>query len=871
MIGRTLATYRVLSKLGAGGMGEVYRARDEKLDRDVAVKVLPTGLLGDETARSRFRKEAKALSRFTHPHVATLLDFGSADGVDYLVMELVPGRTLAESLRNGPLPAKDVVRLGTQLARGLKAAHEQGIVHRDLKPSNLCLTGDGLLKILDFGLAQLAPAPSEANRDETPTETAAGKIVGSPPYMSPEQLLGKDVDARSDVYSAGACLYELATGRKPHGERSGASLTEAILHEAPEPASRVNADVPAGLASVIAKAMDKDPGLRYQGAGELLVDLERLQQGSEAGASREVLGRGRGGRASRLLPWAVGVGVAVVVAAAAVFFGWSTRAPRILGSRAVTRGLSTTADPGWASDGTRVYYSETRKGVTKYYQAPLAGGEPSEIPIPFPFGHILAYLPRQGALLVNGSDAGSFTQVEGPPLWLVRVPSGEVRRLGNLKAWQAAVSPDEQRLALVYRIGRVARIALAKADGSDLHELLKLPAGRKSWVSWAPDGERLRFGSTGPAGHEDEEWIWEMSVRGETPRPLWRGGAGRWTPDGRHFIFARPQGARGRSRSDLWAARDRSWLPGPRPSPVRLSFGPMSLFSPGFGPDGRQLYAWGDVLHGELLRYDAGTQRLESYLGGVSGHFADASPDAQWVAFVTYPEAELWKCRPDGSQRVQLSRPGTATAFPRWSPDGREIAFLGLEPGEERFSLRRVSAGGSGEEVLARPEPGAYFSDVCWLPEGEGLVFWRPLANQHGIFKLDLRTKQVSLLPGAGNLMQAICSRQGHVLSWQQEPKPTYRILRHGRTEWEDVGFHFLSYPNWTRDGEAIIGLKWEGLRVERFDLKNGRWTTVVDLAQTPLVMSDYGSWMGLAADDSPVVLRDRGSRDLYALDWEAP
>ncbi len=297
----------------------------------------------------------------------------------------------------------------------------------------------------------------------------------------------------------------------------------------------------------------------------------------------------------------------------------------------------------------------------------------------------------------------------------------------------------------------------------------------------------------------------------------------------------------------------------------------MSLFSPGFGPDGRHLYAWGDVLHGELLRYDARTQRLESYLGGVSGHFADASPDAQWVAFVTYPEAELWKCRPDGSQRVQLSRPGTATAFPRWSPDGREIAFFGLEPGEERFSLRRVSGGGGGEEVLARPEPGAYFSDVCWLPEGEGLVFWRPLAGQHGIFKLDLRTKQISLLPGAGNLMQSICSRQGDVLAWQETPEPTYRILRHGRTEWEDVDSHFLAYPNWTRDGEAIIGLKWEGQRVERLDLKTRQWTTVLDLAETPLVMSDYGSWMGLAADDSPVVLRDRGTRDLYALDWEAP
>ena len=175
-------------------------------------------------------------------------------------MELVPGRTLAESLRNGPLPAKDVVRLGAQLARGLRAAHEQGIVHRDLKPSNLCLTGDGLLKILDFGLAQLAPAPSEANRDETPTETAAGKIVGSPPYMSPEQLLGKDVDTRSDVYSAGACLYELATGRKPH---AGA---ERGVVDGGDPARGAGAG---------------EPGERRRAGGPRLGDRQGDGQGSE--------------------------------------------------------------------------------------------------------------------------------------------------------------------------------------------------------------------------------------------------------------------------------------------------------------------------------------------------------------------------------------------------------------------------------------------------------------------------------------------------------------------------------------------------------------------------------------------------------------
>ena len=277
MIGRTLSHYRIEERLGAGGMGEVYRARDEKLGRDVALKVLPSGSLADDEARRRFRKEAAVLSRLSHPHIATLHDFDSADGIDFLVMELVTGPTLEQELRKGPLPEKDVVRLGSQLARGLVAAHEQGVIHRDLKPSNLQLTSDGMLKILDFGVAHLERGAAPTGGEATATETAAGEVLGSPPYMAPEQLLGKAVDARTDLYAAGACLYELATGKRPYGDKRGPQLTEAILHEAPARPRGQDGPVSPGLQAVILKALDKDPELRYQTAKELLVDLERLQ------------------------------------------------------------------------------------------------------------------------------------------------------------------------------------------------------------------------------------------------------------------------------------------------------------------------------------------------------------------------------------------------------------------------------------------------------------------------------------------------------------------------------------------------------------------------------------------------------------------
>ena len=255
-----------------------------------------------------------------------------------------------------------MVRLGTQLARGLAAAHEQGIVHRDLKPSNLCLTADGLLKILDFGLARLAPARSTEQTQETPTETAAGRVVGSPPYMSPEQLVGKEADARSDVYSAGACLYELATGRRPYGEKSGALLVDAILHETPEPAGRVEGGGPGGPRDVIAKAMDKEPGLRYQTARELLVDLERLQMGSEAAntARPSPPAAEAASRSRRVWPWALAA--AALVGLLALAPSCSGQPPRITGVRALAPDLEGASERSWydgslwASDGESVYY-----------------------------------------------------------------------------------------------------------------------------------------------------------------------------------------------------------------------------------------------------------------------------------------------------------------------------------------------------------------------------------------------------------------------------------------------------------------------------------------------------------------------------------
>lgn len=277
MIGQTLGHYRVLEKVGSGGMGVVYHAHDEQLDRDVAVKVLPSGTLSDDSMRRHFRKEAMALAKLNHPHIETVYDFGTQNGVDYLVMEYLPGKTLADRLAAGALPEKDVIDLGMQIASALEEAHERGIVHRDLKPANIAVTAKGYAKILDFGLAKLLRPVDEGTTEIFSDSQAA---AGTLPYMPPEQLKGERVDGRADIYTIGAVLYEAASGLRPFREELASRLIDAILHQPVVPPRALNPRITLELETTILKCLDKDPERRYQSARELLVDLRRMQDSS---------------------------------------------------------------------------------------------------------------------------------------------------------------------------------------------------------------------------------------------------------------------------------------------------------------------------------------------------------------------------------------------------------------------------------------------------------------------------------------------------------------------------------------------------------------------------------------------------------------
>ena len=271
MIGQTVSHYRITGELGAGGMGVVYEARDLKLDRPVALKFLPPDLTRDPGAKARFVNEARAASALDHPNICTIHEIDETDdGRLFIAMARYAGETLKERIARGPLPLEEALEIAQQAAQGLAKAHEQGIVHRDIKPANIFLTSDGLVKIVDFGLAKLA--------DQT-RMTRTGTTVGTLSYMSPEQARGEDVDARSDVFSSGVVFYELLTGKLPfRGDRDGAVIY-AILHADPEPLASLRSDLPQDVQQVIDKALAKECAERYQSAADMLQDLEHLREG----------------------------------------------------------------------------------------------------------------------------------------------------------------------------------------------------------------------------------------------------------------------------------------------------------------------------------------------------------------------------------------------------------------------------------------------------------------------------------------------------------------------------------------------------------------------------------------------------------------
>jgi len=544
--GTKLGEYEVKSLVGAGGMGEVYRARDSRLGRDVAIKVLPSCLSADSDRLRRFEQEARAAAALNHPNILAVHQMGTYEGAPYLVSELLEGETLREQIKRGRLSVRKVIDYGVQIARGLAAAHEKGIVHRDLKPENLFVTKDGRVKILDFGLAKLTQPQSGSEHDAaTLTEgTEAGVVMGTVGYMSPEQVRGQATDHRADIFAFGAVLYEMLAGKRAFQKPTSPETMTAILNEDPPGISQITANVPPALQRVVHRCLEKNPEQRFQSASDLAFALDALSEtSSAAAASPEKSAR----RVSRVWP------VAAVVAAAVVgvlLLRVRTSPHPEPKHELVERQL--TANPpensvnsgALSRDGKYLAYTDFSR---KLSLLAIDGGELRQLPLPALY-RVVSWYPDGNHLLLNGGD-----------LWKISTWDLSLRKLWSGHVWAAALSPDGSQIAFA---AEGHELWLMGADGEEPHKIFAVGAQEAlTGMAWSPTGHRLAYIRHHPSTSEKTEATLETCDLAGGARTVvlsdpelinLDGEAGiAWLPDGR-IIYTKNSAA---AESDLWAIR----------------------------------------------------------------------------------------------------------------------------------------------------------------------------------------------------------------------------------------------------------------------------------------------------------------------------
>ena len=633
-------------------MGEVYHARDTRLDRSVAIKVLPAALVDSPDARQRFEREARAVASLSHPHICAIFDVGRQGERDYLVMEYLAGETLASRLRRGPLPLDEALTTASQIAGALVMAHRAGIVHRDLKPGNVMLTQSGA-RLLDFGLARHSEAQAHDATTVVSTEpiTATGAIVGTLPYMAPEQIDGRPVDPRTDIFAFGAVLYEMLAGRRAFDASSQAALIGSILQAHPPSMRTITSTVPPAVDRLVSRCLAKDPDQRWQSVDEIQTALATMQS------------RRRG-----WLP--VSAALAVTAAAVvAVYLGVSGKPvsmPRVTAIRRVTHDPTIKETP--YSDGTRVFYTYWREGFagTSTLQVPLVGGESTPFVTPFKNPYIHDLDSARGALLISDGAGGQ--------LCMMPTAGGQPRPLGQIHTRFAALSPDGRRIAF----GTDDGLFVSESDGAGARRLLK-PAGAVYAPRWSADGRRIRFTLVETATVRS---MWETWADGTGAHPLlpgWKQACcGTWTPDGRYFVFEADQDG----DYAIWALADEPshwWRRGPMAAPLKLTSGPMRYENVMPGADGRVLLALGtSPSMGELVRFNEKSGRFEPMLPGIAARDLDFSRDGQWIAYVDNANCHVVaeQSRWDRSETTDISACTCelASLVPGWNAPGLLLA-----------------------------------------------------------------------------------------------------------------------------------------------------------------------------------------------------
>jgi eukaryotic-like serine/threonine-protein kinase len=711
--GTTLGPYQILAPLGAGGMGEVYRARDERLKRDVAVKVLPAELSADAERRTRFEREARAASALSHPNILTIYDIGSSNGTVYIAMELVDGGTLKDLTASGPVPTRKLLELATQVADGLAAAHAAGIVHRDLKPANVMVSKHGYAKILDFGLAKLVtPEDQEVSGLKTAAgdATRPGMVMGTVGYMSPEQAAGRTVDYRSDQFSFGSILYEMATGKRAFERSTTAETLTAIIREEPEPVSQLNARIPAPVRWIVERCLTKDPEDRYGTTKDLARDLAQIRDHlSEAPVSAEV----SGARASAalevpkawrsLLPWLVGAAVlAAVVGFGAYAAGRKSVVSAIPSFRQLTfqRGEIHTAR--FAPDGQTVIYSAAWEDrPVEIFVSRL------ESPESRPFGlkgASLLSVSSTGELAVslNRRSAGGFSRTG--TLARIGMTGGGTPREIQEDVQAADWTPDGTNLAIVRTV-----------DG---HNRLEYPIGKvlfdagSGWISYpriSRDGGTVAF-MEHPTFPDDGGYVSVVDREGhkKTLTPLYAAEAGlAWSPRGDEIWFAAAEVG----NNSLYAATRSGSI-----RPLARVTGNLVLHD--VTADGRVLLSH-DTLRSGMLGLAPGETKERDLSWLDWSNVVDISPDGKTMVFFESGEGggpgySCYLRTTDGSPPVRLGE-GSAQAM---SPDGKWVLSIVHSTTDQQGVLLPTGAG----DPKTLPTQGLQLTNANWFPDGKRIL-----------------------------------------------------------------------------------------------------------------------------------------------------
>ncbi|HXM92641.1 MAG TPA: protein kinase [Candidatus Dormibacteraeota bacterium] len=735
MIGQTISHYRILEQLGSGGMGVVYKAEDTRLHRLVALKFLPSDMASDRAALERFRLEAEAASALNHPNICTVHDIGEEAGQHFIVMEFLDGHTLKHRIKGNPLRIDQMLDLAMQISDALDAAHAEGIIHRDIKPANIFVTKRGQAKVLDFGVAKLVSIHRvaggvEASEMVTATAgslTSPGSTVGTTAYMSPEQVRGEEIDTRVDLFSFGAVLYEMATGRQAFTGNTPGVVLNAILERTPAPIRSANSAPPAKLEEIISKALEKDRDLRYQTAAELRADFKRLKrdlssvQSSASAAEMHALGPGLVPPRKALGWWGVGSLVLAVTAA----IGWwagnmhHRSPPHTVQLSRLTDFIGLEEFPSISPDGKSVAFTADIGGRRQIWVRLLAGGAPLQIAHDAAQHQSPRWTPESSALIYFTLPAEGESQ---GTIWEVSALGGAPRRIVSSLSG-ADLSHDGKRIAFFRFNNGQVELTVADRDGSKPQVLARLaPRYNYSFPRWSPDDRWVAY----QRGLIFDWDIFVVQSGGGEPRNITRESSLleglSWLPDGSGLVFSSARGS-----TVFYLPTFNLWTVNLRGTELRqLTFGEVSYLHPDVSVKG-QVIASRRQTHFDIWKYPTEGTPLENVRRGAritqqTGQVQTPSvgPGDKELVYLSDVggHGNLWVMKLDTGESRQLTyeqHPEVPVGTPVWSPDGKHIAFVKGRGGVNAIYWM-INPDGSNLRVVAENVGWATWSgDGSWL------------------------------------------------------------------------------------------------------------------------------------------------------------